>query len=83
MVGLPQGGSLTELLNSDDVKFGGSGIGNAAPIEVVDEPFESQPCSAQLTLPPLSAVYFEYKMSENTKPSDKAVQRKKKAATKE
>ena len=59
-VGLPAEGTLKEVLNSDEQRFGGTGLGNPDPIEVVEEPFADQPCSAQVTLPPLSAVYFEY-----------------------
>ena len=33
----------------------------------VDEPFGDLPCSAQITLPPLSAVYFEFKRAPEKK----------------
>ncbi len=59
-VGLPGCGTLTEVLNSDDERFGGSGVSNGKPVAVSAEPFADQPCSARLVLPPLSAVYFEY-----------------------
>ncbi|MBP3867074.1 MAG: alpha amylase C-terminal domain-containing protein, partial [Eggerthellaceae bacterium] len=59
--GLPAPGKLVEVLNSDDERFGGTGVTNGAKVDVVDEPFGDFECSAELTLPPLSAVYFEYK----------------------
>ena len=67
VVGLPAEGKLVEVLNSDDGRFGGTGVSNSKPIEVVDEPFEDQPCSASVDLPPLSAVYFEYKKTKKRK----------------
>ena len=60
-VGLPSAGTLAEVLNSDDEQYGGTGVTNAKPIRAVDEPFGDFEYSAQLTLPPLSAVYFEFK----------------------
>ena len=59
-VGLPLPGTLTETLNSDDEQYGGTATSNGAPIQVSMQPFGDQPCSAQLVLPPLSAVFFEY-----------------------
>ena len=59
--GLPAPGKLVEVLNSDDERFGGTGVTNGTKVDVVDEPFGDFECSAELTLPPLSAVYFEYK----------------------
>ena len=61
-VGLPTPGTLIELLNSDDERFGGKAIAHDTTIEIKDIPFADQPYSAQLILPPLSAVFFEYKM---------------------
>ena len=67
VVGLPAEGKLTEVLNSDDTRFGGTGVSNSKPITVGDEPFGDQPCSASVDLPPLSAVYFEYKKTKKRK----------------
>ena len=66
-VGLPAEGTLTEVLNSDDARFGGTGVSNEKPVKSVDEPFGDLPCSAQITLPPLSAVYFEFKRAPEKK----------------
>ncbi len=58
--GLPESGVLREVLSSDDVRFGGSGLHNEKPIKSRSKPFCDLPYSAQIDLPPLSTVYFEY-----------------------
>ena len=60
VIGLPENGVLREVLSSDDVRFGGRGLHNAEPIKSRSEPFCDLPYSAQIDLPPLSTVYFEY-----------------------
>lgn len=71
-VGVPAYGELSEVLNSDDERFGGTGVKNDKPIRSAKEPFGEQPFSAQLNLPPLSAVYFEFKMLPEPKKSSAA-----------
>lgn len=78
-VGVPTYGELSEVLNSDDERFGGTGLKNAKPVRSVEEPFGEQPFSAQLNLPPLSAVYFEFK--ELPKPKSKGASKKTSKAT--
>ncbi len=58
--GLPQPGTLKEILNSDNTCFGGTGILNETMIKSSEEPFFEHPYSAAVTLPPLSAMYFEF-----------------------
>lgn len=60
VIGLPESGVLREALSSDDVRFGGSGLHNEKPIKSRSKPFCDLPYSAQIDLPPLSTVYFEY-----------------------
>lgn len=60
VIGLPESGVLREVLSSDDVRFGGSGLHNEKPIKSRSKPFCDLPYSAQIDLPPLSTVYFEY-----------------------
>ncbi len=55
-IGLPQGGSWREILNTDAAPYGGSNTGNGGAIEASDEPCHGQPHSAVLTLPPLGAI---------------------------
>ena len=58
-VGLPRPGGWREALNSDAAVYGGSNAGNAG--RVVAEPFacHNQPCSAEMTLPPLSVLVLQ------------------------
>lgn len=65
VIGLPEAGTLTELLNSDEKRFGGSGVTNEKPIKSKKEAFMDMQYSAKLTLPPMSSVYFEFKKHKN------------------
>ncbi|WP_345764301.1 1,4-alpha-glucan branching protein GlgB [Diaminobutyricibacter sp. McL0608] len=57
-VGLPFAGRWEELLNTDAVVFGGSGVGNLGAVEAVDEPWGGRPASALVTLPPLAGLWL-------------------------
>ncbi len=57
-VGVPFGGFWKELLNSDAVEYGGSGVGNLGGVEAEPVPAHGRPWSLPLTLPPLGAVIF-------------------------
>jgi len=56
-LGLPAAGGWTEVLNTDAVAFGGSGAGGGH-VTAVDEPWHGLPASAEVTLPPLAALYL-------------------------
>jgi 1,4-alpha-glucan branching enzyme len=60
-IGLPYDGKYKLVLNTDDKKFGGKG----GPVETVltpeEEPMHGYKYSAELELPPLSVLYYEYK----------------------
>ncbi len=58
-VGVPFGGFWKELLNSDAKDYGGSGLGNLGGIEAKATSCHGRPYSLNLTLPPLSAVFFK------------------------
>ena len=45
-------------MNSDAGEYGGAGIGNLGRIYTHETPWNGQPASAELTLPPLSVVWF-------------------------
>lgn len=60
VIGLPQPGTLREILSSDDESFGGSGLHNSETIHSRELGFDDLPYSAVIDLPPLSTVYFEY-----------------------
>jgi 1,4-alpha-glucan branching enzyme len=57
-VPLPVGGRWREVVNTDAVEYGGSGVGNLGVVDAVDEPLHGSPFSAAVTLPPLAAVWL-------------------------
>lgn len=59
-IALPAPGTLREVLNSDDERFGGGGVSNPKPLRAKKKPFLDMQYSAQLTLPPMSAVFFKF-----------------------
>lgn len=67
-VALPAPGTLREVLNSDDERFGGGGVNNPKPLRAKKKPFLDMQYSAQLTLPPMSAVFLKF---TPTKPKEK------------
>jgi len=58
-VGVPIDCKWKEVLNSDARYYGGSGLGNMGEVQSYWEPMHKQPCSVNLTLPPLSIVMFQ------------------------
>ena len=67
LIGLPQNGSLHEILNSDDERFGGTGVKNPPLVHAHKKPFLDMQYSANITLPPLSTVFFRYKPRKKKK----------------
>ena len=62
-VGVPAGGTWTEILNSDAREYGGSGQGNRGAVEALPEPFHGRSHSLGLTLPPLAVLIFKKGMA--------------------
>ena len=60
-IGLPYDCVLTECLNSDRAEFAGSNQYNAASLRAEKIPFEDQPYSCLICVPPLATVYFRVK----------------------
>jgi 1,4-alpha-glucan branching enzyme len=58
-VGLPHTGAWREVLNTDAGVYGGSNVGNLGLVESELIAWDSQPGSAQVTMPPLATVWFE------------------------
>jgi len=58
-VGLPQPGAYTEILNSDDPKYGGSGVGNPQDVVAEAVPWQSDSHSAPFNLPPLGVLFIQ------------------------
>ena len=59
VIGVPRAGAWTEMLNSDARLYGGSGWGNLGRVEAAPVGAHGRPYSIVVTLPPLSAVYFQ------------------------
>jgi 1,4-alpha-glucan branching enzyme len=57
-VGLPSIGTWREILNTDAVEYGGSGIGNLGGVKATDEPWHGRPASATVALAPNTAVWL-------------------------
>jgi 1,4-alpha-glucan branching enzyme len=57
-VGFPSAGTWREVLNSDAESYSGSGVGNLGQVEATDRPWNDQPASATLSLPPLGTLWF-------------------------
>ena len=57
--GVPYGGVWKELLNSDALEYGGSGYGNMGKTNALPGEFHGRPYSLDLTLPPLSILFFK------------------------
>ena len=58
-IGLPKKGKLTQLFNSDETQYGGSGVTNPKTVKIEAESWNGREFSAALTLPPLSVVVFK------------------------
>jgi 1,4-alpha-glucan branching enzyme len=57
-VGVPVGGTWSEILNSDASVYGGSGQGNFGGVVASPHPSHGREYSLSLTLPPLSVLFF-------------------------
>jgi len=57
-LGLPVPGRWVELVNTDSAHYGGSDQGNLGGVEATDEAWMGQYHSAELTLPPLGAIWL-------------------------
>ena len=56
-IGVPQSGTYRELINSDMLQYGGSGLHNGSqPIVAEEKPWMNRAYSLEITLPPLAAV---------------------------
>jgi 1,4-alpha-glucan branching enzyme len=57
-LGLPRPGRWQEAVNTDSEYYGGSGVGNLGRVEADGGPWQGQPASATLRLPPLGALWL-------------------------
>ncbi|MEZ5119387.1 MAG: 1,4-alpha-glucan branching protein GlgB [Candidatus Nanopelagicales bacterium] len=57
-VGLPVGGTWSEVINTDASEYGGSGVGNFGAVGAEQIEWHGRPFSASVSVPPLAAVWF-------------------------
>jgi 1,4-alpha-glucan branching enzyme len=57
-LGLPRATRWREAVNTDSAYYGGSDVGNLGGVVPEPIPWNGQPVSAELTLPPLAAVWL-------------------------
>ncbi len=57
-LGLPRAGRWREAMNTDSSFYGGSDTGNLGGVEAEPVPWHEQPMSAEVTLPPLAAIWL-------------------------
>ncbi len=53
-------GRWTEIVNTDAGRYGGSNLGNLGGVTARPEGSHGLPASADIVLPPLATLYFEY-----------------------
>ncbi len=58
-IGVPKAGVYQEIFNSDDRKYGGSGVTNSQPIHTDDLGWMERPCSLVVTIPPLGCMVLK------------------------
>ena len=57
-VGAPFAGTWAPIFNTDAEEFGGSGLGDTAPLKTVNTPCHDQEQALSIDLPPMSAVIY-------------------------
>jgi 1,4-alpha-glucan branching enzyme len=57
-IGLPRAGRWKELINTDAGQYGGTNTGNMGSVEAEPIPWHGQSFSAEITLPPLAALWL-------------------------
>lgn len=57
-VGLPEAGEWEEIVNTDALEYGGSGVGNFGSVAATDVPWNGRQFSASVELPPFGVLYL-------------------------
>ena len=65
-IGAAKAGTYIPVLSSDDVKYGGTGT-PLKPVKAKAKPMHGLKYSIELTLPPLSTVYYEREAPQRTR----------------
>ena len=55
-VGVPKHDRYREVFNSDEMKYGGSGLVNKHDLKTIPEAFHQQPCHVKITIPPFAII---------------------------
>ena len=58
-VGVPETGHWAEIINTDAAVYGGANRGNLGGVTAGDTPYQGQPASIQITIPPLATLIFQ------------------------
>lgn len=66
-LGVPDAGTYEEIFNSDDVRFGGSGVVNVGTLHTTPVPNHNLPATLRFRLPPLAMVAFRCKRRDPRK----------------
>jgi len=64
-IGVPKAGAYVPVLSSDDAKYGGNGT-ELVPVKAKKEGVHGLDYSVELTLPPLSTVFYERRAASRT-----------------
>lgn len=59
-IGVPYKGIYTEIFNSDDKKFGGSGVGNRRSKKSVKKKMDGRENSLKIKIPPMAMIVFKW-----------------------
>ncbi|KAF2513965.1 1,4-alpha-glucan branching protein GlgB [Flavobacterium foetidum] len=57
-IGIPKKGILKEIFNTDNLEYGGSGVGNLNDLRIDETSYDSHNYSVELILPPLSVTVY-------------------------
>jgi 1,4-alpha-glucan branching enzyme len=58
-IGVPEAAAYEEALNTDDARYGGSGVGNGGRIKTENVRAHGREQSLSLTLPPLATMMLK------------------------
>ena len=59
-IGVPYKGTYTEIFNSDDKKYGGSGVGNKRAKKSVKKKVDGRENSLKIKVPPMATIIFKW-----------------------
>ena len=74
-IGVPQWGVYDEVFNTDDPRYGGSGVGNGKGIKTADIAIHGCDQALKLTIPPLSVSFFKL-VDKQEKPKKEKTEKK-------